>query len=391
MSPVFLVPYFSGAVNYQLPKEWLHIEQEVINYKNLRDNEKTRYNFINDPAQATLYNYNYVGLVYIIMAANFFLPWLGDVLALEYLQIFVHILITLIIYSILSNRIHKIAFLLLYSFNPFIIYFVTFPFYYFWQVLATVFLFPYLISKDFRYKNWIFVITPIFSLTFLTRPPILACIVLFFIIYFVIENKWKSICCLILFILLSTTFSAKKVGNSQTYWHTIFVGLGAYPGSPIHSLSDNEGISFFQNKTGKLISTSIPGGNFYTDMAIRNSYIETLQNEYLGILDTKPFLLVRNAAINFFQSFSLGYFVDYPLWVSYISAGIGFIFCLLLLYNKQFLWIIAIAASTITFTPYYPPIPAYMYGSYILIIGACISLLQNFKLFSPLSDKLKPN
>jgi hypothetical protein len=211
---------------------------------------------------------------------------------------------------------------------------------------------------------------------------------MFFILHFLLESKWRSMGCFVLFLLLINIFAAKKTGNSQLYWHTIFIGIGAYPNPFLSSLSDNEGFDFFHKRTGLVISNTIPGGNIYTDHALRDTYITTLKNEYLSLWQTQPFLLIKNAALNFFQSFSLGYFVDYPLWVSYLSAATGFVFCLLLLLKKQYLWIIALAACSITFTPYYPPILAYMYGSFILIVAAFISLLKQYPIFEEVENKL---
>jgi hypothetical protein len=74
--------------------------------------------------------------------------------------------------------------------------------------------------------------------------------------------------------------------------------------------------------------------------------------------------------------------------VSYFSAAVGFVFCLLLLLKRQFLWILAIAASSATFTPYYPPIQVYMYGSFILIVCAFISLLKQYPIFEEAGRKL---
>lgn len=389
MSPVFLVPYFSGAANYQFPNNWLFVEQEVENYKALPENQRVKYDFIQDKKQAILYNYNYVGLVYLIIVANLILPWLGDVMTLELLQVVSHILISLLIINFYRKKSEKIAFLCLYSLNPLVIYFVTFPYYYYWQVLPAIVILPYLINRKFRYNNLVFAVSAILALGFLVRPATILLILLFFGIYFLIESSWKAVIAFVLFVSMITTFSARKIGNSQTYWHTIFIGIGAYPNPYLKTLSDTEGFDFFRRKTGKTISNTLPGGNLYYDDSIRTLYIETIQSEFTRILQTKPEMFIRNAAFNFFQSFAFGYFVDLPRWVSYLSTLAGLVFIILLLINKQFLWIVAIAAGTLTFTPYYPPIQAYMFGSFILIVGACIGLLQNFNFFQLLPYTFK--
>ncbi len=186
---------------------------------------------------------------------------------------------------------------------------------------------------------------------------------------------------------LSFLLINKKYDN-KTIWHTIYAGIGAYPNSHnLPKLSDNTAYALYTEKTGQILDLR-PGGNFY-DKKVFSNYAKVLRTEYMHILQTDPFILIRNAILNFFQTFSLGYFVDYPLWVSYLSALAGFIFCMLLLIKKQYLWIIAIAASTLTFTPYYPPIQAYMFGNYVLIVGAFINLLKQFSFFGKIEAKLE--
>jgi hypothetical protein len=142
ISPVFLVPYMSGAVNYQFPNNWLFIESEVDNYKILTPEEKVDYNFLKDAEQSTMYNYNYIGLVYIIMFTNFALPWLGDIAALEVIQVMVHIITSLLIMHMLSNPSSKVLFFFLYMINPLIIYVATFLFIISGRFLLLLFCYP---------------------------------------------------------------------------------------------------------------------------------------------------------------------------------------------------------------------------------------------------------
>ena len=56
----------------------------------------------------------------------------------------------------------------------------------------------------------------------------------------------------------------------------------------------------------------------------------------------------------------------------------GVIMMLLLLYTKQYILFLAIGFAGGGFTPYYPPIGAYMFGSYILIVIAFIGVIDYF-------------
>ena len=103
----------------------------------------------------------------------------------------------------------------------------------------------------------------------------------------------------------------------------------------------------------------------------RNLYLTVLKERYLEILFNDPLTLIRNTFFNIFQVFSIGYIVD-SLFLSYINIIIGFIVCMFLLYTKQFIWIVAILSSCISFALYYPPIPAYNFASYLLLVMATL-------------------
>jgi hypothetical protein len=223
------------------------------------------------------------------------------------------------------------------------------------------------------------------GLAFITRPTVLFLIIFILIIAFFKNSAKVAILSCIIFLTFVFLFNRKT--ENKTVWHTIYIGVGAYPNLYVTALSDNEAYAIYENQTGEKLNVST-GGNFY-DLKVINRYEKLLQKEYMQIVRKAPFMLLKNAILNFFQSFSVGYFVDYPLWVSYLSSFFGFIFFNLLLIKRNFLWIAAIALSSLSFTPYYPPIQAYMFGSYILLVGAFIQLLHDFGLIQWLDEKLQ--
>jgi len=87
----------------------------------------------------------------------------------------------------------------------------------------------------------------------------------------------------------------------------------------------------------------------------------------------EPLMVIRNATLNFFQSFSFGYFRA-SLALSYLSAIIGAIIFTVLLLRKKIYSLAAIIAASCTFSFYLPPLPIYLYGSYLLILIAVMDL-----------------
>jgi hypothetical protein len=93
------------------------------------------------------------------------------------------------------------------------------------------------------------------------------------------------------------------------------------------------------------------------------------------VLHERPDLLVRNALLNLFQTFSIGY-VTASRPLSYLSALAGLACCVLLLVTRRWLFVLAIAASSVTYALYHPPVPVYLFGTYLLTIGALVDLLR---------------
>ena len=158
--------------------------------------------------------------------------------------------------------------------------------------------------------------------------------------------------------------------HSQAPWHTMYVGIGAYKNPYNIQLADEEGYKFFYNQTGKKMnSTNI------NDPQLIDEYYQILKKEYFRILSENPKLAIKNALLNIFQSYSIGYKVGNER-IAYASAFLGLLMIVLLLYSKQYVLFLAIGLLSGSFTPYYPPIAAYMYGSYILLVVAFIHIIE---------------
>ena len=147
----------------------------------------------------------------------------------------------------------------------------------------------------------------------------------------------------------------------------MYVGLGAYPNNVgIDNLDDAQGYNYFESKTGIKIDTNAITGN-WNNTEIQNSYQLILKGRYFEIVSENPVLFVKNAIMNLLQVFSVGYIVDRPI-LTYVNTFLGFIVLVFLIYTKQFFTIIAIFANTISFVWYFPPIPAYNFATYLLLV-----------------------
>ncbi len=366
MSPVWTAPFLSAAANWEPGNGFQINEKEALYFKSLSATERENYQFTHTQPLA-YYNHNPIGYVYFIWIAKHIFFGLGDLQAIEWLQISIHVILSLLIVSLARGWIEYTLYLLLYALNPLVIYFVTFPFYYCLQAIPSVLLLCYLhpCARPFRYG--LVPLAVCLALVVLTRPTVLLVVVLFFIYVFRQEKRryaWLSLG-IFLFCLGSLYVPSRK-----NFWHTAYIGIGGYPNSYMKGLTDENGYAIFEKNTGITFEFS-PGGNYYQD-SIADSYAAITRAEYLKILKEKPLLVSKNVILNIFESFSAGYFVDYPLWVTYLSAAIGLLVCVWLLYQKAYLWVGAIMCSSITFTAYFPPIQSYMFGSYALLVGAMV-------------------
>ncbi len=177
---------------------------------------------------------------------------------------------------------------------------------------------------------------------------------------------WGAVVCFLAFVMF--------VKNPSQPWHTAYVGIGAYPNDASIELDDESGYRMFKNVTSIQINTTPPDGNYY-DESIRSQYYSVLKERVIGYLQENPIQLIRNAALNTFQGFSVGYPVGH-LSLAYVSACIGLVFLATLIAQRMFVMVALIFAGVVGFSAYYPPIPAYMFGNYLLLSIALINIIE---------------
>jgi hypothetical protein len=369
-------PYFSGAANFEKLFDWKISPSDFENVKKLENSSKLK-NYIDYKHKRTddlvLNTVNNYGYVLVALAAQNIFPLLGDLRGVIYFQLIIHIIISLFLINfILLSPLKKLFFILFYAANPLVIYFTTFPFYYFWMFIPSFFT-VVLILKE-KCRNWlVYIAIPIFLFSLLIRPTTLFLMIFFFIFAFFF-SKFNRLKISVIFAFCLFIVGASSVLSLSTSkpWHQMYIGIGAYPNKfGVTKLSDDEGYKYFYKKTTTVINTDAINSN-YNDPIVREQYFNTLQSRYFEILMEKPLMLLQNALVNILQVFSIGHIVDRPL-LNLINTLVGFLVFTFLIYTRQFVWVLAILASAGTFSLYYPPIPAYNFAAYLLLIFASIS------------------
>lgn len=362
----WVMPYLSAAKNFDFSFSMYIDKNQIDEFNKL--NLENQFKFVFQSSEnIEKYDYLPIGFTFVVFFATKIFSFLGDLQAINLLHQIIHIGISFLILNIIEKPRDKFLFFILYAINPIIIYFVNYPFYYFWQVIpATIFLYYFITKKSVG--NLIFILSLVFLFIYMIRPSTLFFIV-FIYIYFLFKNIndfKKIIFSFFMFLgLLNILPSFKTVP-----WHTMYVGIGGYENPYNISLSDEEGYLYFKNKTGKI----------YNSDSVKNEesvkeYFEVLKNRYLEIAKEEPFLLFSNALKNIISSYGFGH-KSGDVWLNNLSIFAGLISILLLLYSRQYIIFLAIGIFSFSFTPYFPPIAGYMYGSYILIVFGFIKSLD---------------
>lgn len=362
--PNWLYPYFSGAAHLDASGAWRFSVPGYLRFKSLSTAEMRAYDFDaeGDEQLRSGYAANNAGLMYIVVVAKSLFPWLSYINATTVLQGVVHIATTLLLASFFSTFKWRLLFVLAYGANPVVAHVVTFPNYYFWQVIPSVML--------LAFARW------------RPRPVVLvAC-------YAVLLLAYATRPSLVLIVLLAAAIPVLRAHGRQRWvnaglaaalvvgigwarqptkpWHTMYVGLGAYPNEHVAALSDDSGYLHFLKKTGITIRTDLDDGNYY-DPVVRPLYFQTLKAEYFNIVQQDPLFVIRSAVLNFLQSFSFGYAVGQPAF-NLFSALVGLVVLALLVVAGEWLVLGGLLAYAATYVWYFPPIAMYTFGAYSLLV-----------------------
>lgn len=365
-APSWTAPYFSGATNLLDSGSWNINNDEIIKFSKLTREQQFTYKF--KELSDTKYLYNAPGLLYVIIVAKKIFFKSSDYNSLIYFQQFIHIILTLSILYLIRTKRSKILFFILYGVNPLILYFVNFPFYYFWQAIPSGILLGYFIlNRKISYK--LLLLAPVLSICFLIRPTSLGVIGLFyFFSFFKKENISLIIFSLLIFI---ATYLSLQIKTVHSPWHTLYIGKNAY--SSTMKLSDGVGFDVFNQtfKTNFNYSQKV----LANDTKFLNKYTGLMKKKYIEVALNEPLLLVKNLVLNIISSYGISYKTGNQILI-YTNVIIGSLVILSLIYFRQWFLILFIGSINITFTPYYPPIAAYMFGAFIVITYAATVILD---------------
>lgn len=357
----WIYPYFSGAANLGLDFTWKIDAAAYPGFAQLPYASQLEYEFVRGQAgDLTSYSILDRGYVFIVWIAQTLFFWLPSIKAVLWFQVAFHIVSVLWVLSLLPGTRQWLIFFLAYGVNPLVLHFVTFAYHYYWQVVPTLLWLAYEARGGVRLERKVYVMLAAMMAVFLVRQSTLL-LSLFMLGYWIWKERtvhaWTALLALLVFVLL--------VKNPSQPWHTAYIGLGAYPNAGGIELSDESGYSRYKELSGTQINTIPPAGNYY-DETVRSAYYDALRKELIEYAVQHPWELVRNALINSAQSFSLGY-VTKSRMLSYLSAGVGTLVFLVMAWRRMYQRMAVLISGVVGFVLYFPPIPAYMFGNYLLL------------------------
>lgn len=357
----WIYPYFSGAANLGFDLTWKIDAVAYSEFAQLSYAEQVEYKFVRgQPGDLASYAILDRGYMFIVWFAQVLFFWLPSIKAVVWFQVVFHIISVLWILWLLKTKKQKLIFFFAYAINPLVIHFVTFAYHYYWQILPALLWISYEAGYLRPLGRKIYWILVIMGMVFLIRQSTLL-LLLFILSYWVWKERsihtWIALSVMLVFAL---TFK-----NPSQPWHTAYIGLGAYSNEAGIMLSDDSGFELFETKTGVKIDTTPPNGNYYNDIN-RSVYYDILRKEYIKYVTQHPGDVVRNALTNLAQSFSFGY-VTKSIKFSYLSALLGTLVALLMIWRGMYLRMALLLMGVLGFVVYFPPIPAYMFGNYLLL------------------------
>ena len=368
-------PYLSGAANWHPFEEWKVDPGCVREMGQLPRAERTAHVFqpARDPATLVEFKSMDPGWMWSLWFSKAIFPFLGDLAGAVALSLILHLLLGSTVFFLIRDPAQRGLFVLLYLANPLVVHVVTFPYYYAWQAHAScAVLLLFLIPRE-RLLKVAPVIWSFLALCVAVRPSV-SLLVLGAAGWFVWHHRARWIAWAQVGLLLAAIFSLPKV--NKPFWHTAYVGLGAYPNSHGLYLSDDMGREFSRQKLGVAWSADV-GGEFH-DPEFRARYDAALREECMRIVREDPWLPLRNALLNTAVLFAWVYAPGAPFALHLACAVLGVAIGILLVRRRQWGALVGTVLSSGAVAMFYPPIAAYVVGSYVfLALGLIRSLLPD--------------
>jgi len=372
MHPHFSASYLSGAANLSLADTSFRVDpMQIGEFVRADPAQQGGLSFANSE-DSVLYPHNPVGYAHFVRLSTTVFPFLGDIHAVELLQIALHVLTTLMVVSWLPRASHRVGFLVLYGLNPVVLHFVTFPFYYCLQALPAILVIRYLVGAG-PLGRWFTVAAAASYMVFLTRPSVALLVAAYFSIALLHERRPELLRAALVVAALHLFLYHP---TSKDPYFTMYVGLGAYPNSYGIELADQSAYDLYEQRLGEVLVLDLEG--IFLPETQSSELREIVREEYLSIATDAPTVVARNAVTNTLQGFSIGYVNGASRFVNYAISLTGLAFLALLMRTRQWLLICLIVASLVTVTAYFPPIPAYMFATYPLLVHGALQIVEHF-------------
>lgn len=355
-------PYFSGAVNLGTDLAWRIDATAYTDFAKLTYAEQMEFKFVpSAPENLIPYSILDRGYVFVVWIAQTLIFWLPQIKAVLWFQVLFHVFSVVWVLRLLPTKRQQLIFFVGYGVNPVVLHFVTFAYLYYWQVVPSLLWIVYESRNGDSLNQKVYWMVAAMMAAFLIRQSTI--LVSLLALGYIVRRERTVHAWISLLLVVGFVVFAK---NPSQPWHTAYVGLGAYPNAAGIELSDEAGYSKFKELSGTVINTIPPDGNYYND-TVRTEYYVALRKELVGYVIVHPQEVVRNALVNSAQSFSLGYVVNHRN-ISYLSAGVGLLVLLIMAWQGMYFCMALLYAGVAGFVLYFPPIPAYMFGNYLLLV-----------------------
>lgn len=362
-STVWTGPYLSAAANLTWPVSFKIDTKEIERYNDIDDTHQEDRHQFKKSENLVPYTYNELGYVYLVWAAQHLFPFLGDQQAIMLLQALVHLLLCI---SLISSKAFTkpwcVGFLLLYALNPLVLKYVVFNHYYFWQAVPSLLIVLLTQNTQKRTASGVYLGLLFLPWAILARTTVV--LVVPVILYLLYRRSSR------LSLFLAVAYCGLVVGffykpSQKNIWHTAYVGTGAYQNPYGVKLNDEDGFKLYEKAFGTKLSGAT-GGNVYDPETYRR-YRMLGKKTVIAQFSESPLLYLKNALANTLGAYGLGYVSGKPDGLNYLLAFLGAFMFVFLVFSKQWIILISVGLLSVSFTPYYPPLPAYMYGNYALL------------------------
>jgi putative flippase GtrA len=359
--PIWMVPYTSGAANWSVGQPWRVAigDDTIYKQKTIEERWSDVATPAVPPAKLVEFSAHDEGWMWVLWFTRKIFPFLSDLRGAVALAIIIHLGLSCVILNHLDSSISRYIFTVIFICNPLVIFYLTLPYYYFWQAFPSLLAIIVWLYRE-KIKKWQIPIVILFlALCVAIRPNVIfiSFTILALLVYFI--RHWITYVSIILF-AVCLWFIPK---TNKMPWHTVYAGLGAYPNNSGLYLSDESSYASFKKKTGVSLNASL-GENYY-NLELRETYNQHLKKESIEYIKSHPVRSMENVFLNFSIGALSPYKPESPVWIYYIQAFLGLIFLTALIWMRLWPVLIGLSLSLGCIAFIYPPIAAYILGSLV--------------------------